>query len=194
MALHNIICLEAEWLYNNNEYKFNLKTDQILECLREFHDFELIHRNVLDKNGLIHYMHHLAPFKRGMRKFDIVYFACHGWNHAISLEGEDGLIDLRILADIALENNFFRNRIVHFGSCKTLSNSEAVEDFKRITGARLVCGYTKSVDAMKGAIADMALFNHMIDIKNVGTVLNKERSKFWKSYRSLLEELDFVAF
>lgn len=194
MALHNIICLEAEWEFNNNENKFNLKTERILECLKDFHSFELIHRNVLDKNGLIHYMKYLAPSKRGMKKFDIIYFACHGWNHAISLEGEDGLIDLRILAEIAQTNNFFKDRIVHFGSCKTLSLPDAAEDFKKTTGARLVCGYTKSVDAMKGAIADMALFNHLIDIKNVGTVLNKDRSKFWKSYRSLLEELDFVAF
>lgn len=47
MAAHNIICLEAEWLYNDNQDKFDLKSEYILECLKEFHNFELIHRHVL---------------------------------------------------------------------------------------------------------------------------------------------------
>lgn len=194
MASHNIICLEAEWLYNDNNSKFNLNSGHILQCLKEFHDFDLIHRHILDKNSLIHYMKHLAPAKRGMKKYDIIYIASHGWNHAISLEGDEGLIDLKTLANLASPNNFFKDRIVHFGSCKTLSNPNAAEEFKAATGARLVCGYTTSVDAMKSAIADMALFNHLVNIHNVGIILNKERSKFWKSYSSLLEELGFVPY
>lgn len=194
MSAHNIICLEAEWLYNDNRYKFDLKSEPLLQCLKEFHKIELIHRHILDRNGLVHYMKYLAPSKKGMKKFDIVYFACHGRSHAISLEGEDGLIDLKALADLALPNNFFENRIVHFGSCKTLANPAAAEEFKKNTKARLVCGYTTSVDAMKCAIVDMALFNHLININNVGTILNEQRSKFWKSYRSILDELGFVAY
>lgn len=194
MANHNIICFEAEWLYNDNDYKFNLKSEPLLQCLREFHGCEVIYRHILDKNGLAHYMKHLAPSKRGKRKFNVVYIACHGWNHAISLEGEDGDIDLMQLAELAQPTNFFKERIVHFGSCKTLSNPAYAEQFKQLTGARLVCGYTISVDAMKGAIADMALFNHIMGIKNVGSILNKDRSKFWKTYQSLLDELKFVAY
>lgn len=189
--VHNIICLEAEWLYNDNDYKFNLKSEPLLQCLKEYYGCEVIYRHILDKNGLEHYMSHLAPSKRGKRKFDIVYISCHGMNHAISLEGEDGDIDLKRLADIACSTNFFKDRIVHFGSCKTLSNQSAAETFKRETGAKLVCGYTKAVDPMKGAIADMALFNHLMSLHNMCTILNKERSRFWKTYRSLLDELGF---
>lgn len=194
MANHNIICFEAEWLFNDNDHKFNLKSEPLLECLKEFYGCEVIYRHVLDRNGLIHYMNYLAPTKRGKRKFNIVYIACHGRSHTISLEGEEGDIDLKQLAELARPTNFFKDRIVHFGSCKTLSNPVIAKRFKDETGARLVCGYTISVDAMKGAIADMALFNHLLSIRNVGSILNEDRSKFWKTYRSLLDELKFVAY
>lgn len=56
-------------------------------------------------------------------------------------------------------------------------------------------GYTKSVDPMKSAIADMALFNDLMYIdKKFGIVMNSEKSKFRKTYKSLLDELGFVAY
>ena len=53
-------------------------------------------------------------------------------------------------------------------------------------------GYRSSVDAMKSAIADIAYFNELMHIKNTGIILN-ETSKFRKTYKSLLEELKFIA-
>lgn len=53
-------------------------------------------------------------------------------------------------------------------------------------------GYKISVDPMKSMIADMAYFNDLMQIKNVGMVLNEEKSRFWKTYESLLSELTFV--
>lgn len=48
---------------------------------------------------------------------------------------------------------------------------------------------------MKSAIADMALFNDLMYItRNFGLITNNERSSFRKTYRSLLEELGFVAY
>lgn len=63
---------------------------------------------------------------------------------------------------------------------------------KKQTGAKLVSGYKLSVDAMKSAIADLAYFNDLMHIKNVGIMLNEDISKFWKTYRSLLDELKFI--
>lgn len=45
---------------------------------------------------------------------------------------------------------------------------------------------------MKSAIADLAYFNDLLHIKNVGIMLNEDISKFWKTYRSLLDELKFI--
>lgn len=106
---------------------------------------------------------------------------------------EDGDIDLDTLADMAAD--FFEGRIVHFSSCKTLGNPEVAQRFKSRTKAKLISGYTKSVDAMKSAIADMALFNDLMYItRNYGLITNEERSTFRRTYHSLLEELGFVAY
>lgn len=190
--MHNIICLENEWLYNSQkkENQFNLETKFILDCLKNFYECSVIYRPILSRDNLQYYMNFFSKNRRKFNKYDIIYFACHGWNHAISLEGEDGNIDLLELAEES--NDFFRNKIVHFSSCRTLSNENIALKFKEKTKARLVSGYKISVDPMKSMIADMAYFNDLMQIKNVGMVLNEGKSRFWKTYESLLSELTFV--
>ena len=190
---HNIICLEAEWLYNSNKkkYRFNLKTEPLLNWLKEFHQCDVIYRHILHISDLQHYLDFFKPSKRDFKDFEIIYFACHGNESTIHLE--DGDIDLDTLADMATD--FFEGRIVHFSSCNTLADQEAARRFKCRSKAKLVSGYTKSVDAMKSAIADMALFNDLMYItRNYGLITNEKRSTFRKTYRSLLEELGFVAY
>ncbi len=188
---HNIICLEAEWMYNScaKSNKFNLKTEPLLNWLKEYHQCNVIYRHILDKANLQHYLDYLQPKKKDSN--EIFYLACHGGEATIQLE--DGSIDLDTLADMA--GNCFEGRIVHFSSCKTLSIPEAALHFKDQTKAKLVSGYTKFVDPMKSAIADMALFNDLMYInRNFGVITNIERSRFRKTYKSLLEELGFEAY
>ena len=122
----------------------------------------------------------------------IIYIACHGWHHAISLEGEDGQIDLSELSTMA--NGFFENRIIHFGSCKTLANSTEATKFKEACGARLVSGYEICVDAMTSAIADAAFFNEIMNYQNIGIFKNETTSIFRKRYESLHKELKFCVY
>ena len=188
--MHNIICFETEWLYNSrNGNRFNLETKLLLDCLRNFYDCDIIHRPILSKENLQYYMNYFTA-KRKFDKYDIVYFSSHGWNHTLSLEGEYGNLDLMELADMS--KDFFINRIVHFSSCRTLANENLALRFKEQTGAKLVTGYKSSVDVMRSAIADMAYFNELMHIKNTGIILN-ETSKFRRIYKSLLEELKFIA-
>lgn len=197
MSIHNIICLESEWLYSRQQEKdnrFNLKTQPILEWLKAYHACEVIHRHVLTRTDLEYYLDYFSSNRQKYRKYNIIYIASHGNSHAISLEGDDGLIDLSELVSMTSNSKFFNEKIVHFSCCKTLLNKEKAECFKRESGARLVCGYTKSVDPMKSSIADMALFNDIMYLKNVGHILNRERSKFWKTYGTLLDELGFVVY
>jgi hypothetical protein len=193
-STHNIICLEAEWNYNSQrkDNKFSLDTKPLLNWLKEYYNCDIVYRHILTKDDLCHYITYFNTHPREFKKYDIIYIACHGWNHSICLEGEDGYIDLNELAEIA--DGFFSDRIIHFGSCKTLANEEAVIDFKNQCGARLVSGYKKSVDAMKSAIADVAYFNDLMVLKqNIGIITNAERSKFRKLYKPLHEKLGFVA-
>lgn len=45
---HNIICLEAEWLYNSckKDNRFNLKTEPLLNWLKEYHNCDVIYRHI----------------------------------------------------------------------------------------------------------------------------------------------------
>lgn len=120
-----------------------------------------------------------------------MYLACHGNEAAIHLEDDD--VELDDLAEIS--GNFFEGRIVHFSSCNTLADSDAAMRFKVKTKAKHFSGYTKTVYAMKSAIADMALFNDLMYItRNFGLITNESRSSFRKTYRSLLDELGFIAY
>ena len=190
-ALHNIICLEAEWeyRYDKRNNKFSLNTEPLLNWLRTFHGCDIVYRHILNKQDLLYYLDYFASHKREFKKYDIIYIACHGWHHAISLEGEDGHIDLSELKTMA--NGFFENRIIHFSSCKTLANPDEARKFKEGCGARLVSGYEISVDAMTSAIADAAFFNEIMYYQNIGIFKNEATSKFWKRYESLLNDLRF---
>jgi len=45
MNTHNIICFEADWLYSKSqkrEERFNLKTEPMLEWLKEYHGCDII--------------------------------------------------------------------------------------------------------------------------------------------------------
>ena len=109
-ALHNIICLEAEWEYRKDKRnRFGLNTEPLLNWLRTFHGCDIVYRHILNKQDLQYYLSYFASHKREFKKYDIIYLACHGWHHAISLECKDGHIDLSELNTMA--NGFFENRI-----------------------------------------------------------------------------------
>ena len=192
-ALHNIICQEAEWEYRNvKRNKFSLNTEPLLNWLRTFHDCDIEYRHISNKQDLQYYLDYFASHKREFKKYDIIYIACHGKHHAISLEGEDGDIDLSELKTMV--NGFFENRIIHFGSCKTLANPDEAKRFKEDCGARLVSGYEISVDAMTSAIADAAFFNEIMTYQNIGIFKNEASSIFRKRYESLHKDLKFCVY
>lgn len=191
-SLHNIICFEAEWEYREDKNKFRMNTEPLLNWLKVFHGCNVVYRHILSKQDLQYYLCYFASHKREFKNYDIVYMACHGWHHSISLEGDEGDIDLNELCEMA--DGFFENRMIHFGTCKTLANSNEAEKFKEVSKARLVSGYQRSVDAMASAIADAAFFNAVMTCKNVGIFKNKVTSSFWKTYGSLLDELKFEVY
>lgn len=86
-----------------------------------------------------------------------------------------------------MANGFFENRVIHFGSCKTLANPNEAIKFKEDCGAKLVSGYEISVDAMTSAIADAAFFNEIMNYQNIGIFKNDTTCLFWKSMNLYLK-------
>ena len=189
--MKNILCFEGEWRYNSQSRnnRFDLNSEPMLRMLKEYHKCNVIYRHILIKDDLQHYFNFFNSNKRERNKFDIVYFACHGWFHSISLEGDEGNVDLDTLATMA--GDFFKDKIVHFSSCKTMANIDKARDFKEKTGAKLVCGYKKNVDAIKSIISDTALLNEFLTTNKVGNIRNENVSKFRRIYKSLLDDLQF---
>ena len=188
----NIICFETEWLYNRHkkENRFNLNCQPILHCLKQYYGCDYIYRNVLRIDDLKYYMDYFNT-KSFKKKYPLIYISTHGWNHSISLEGEDPkdpLVDLHELAQ--LSRGFFEDRLVHFSSCKTLQNVNAAYCFKEESGAVLVSGYQKSVDAMRSVILDMAYFDALQNYS--ASTLVKETSLFQRRYGSLMKDLKLI--
>lgn len=191
--MKNILCFEGEWRYNSQprDNRFDLNSEPMLRMLKEYHKCDVIYRHILSKEDLQYYFDFFNKNKRERNKFDIVYIACHGRTNTLSLEGENGDIDLDTIALMA--DDFFQDKIIHFGCCKTLANTSKVLDFKEKTNAKLVCGYKISVDPIKSIIADTALLNEFLTVNKVGNIKNENVSKFRKTYKSLLDELQFDA-
>ncbi len=195
---HNIICLEAEWEYSeqNPDKRFSLNTLPMLNWLKEAYDCEIVYRRFRTKSDLKFYLEYFRTHSKGdeneenFGKYDIIYFACHGGKKCLWIEGKS--VPLKTLAGWA--KGFFNNKIIHFSSCRTMSNKIDSKHFKRDCQALMVSGYQISVDAMDSSIADIAIMNDLLSQEEfeVERYTNRD-SEFYKRYESLLDDLHYHA-
>ena len=193
---HNIICLEAEWEYSKQENRFSLNTLPMLNWLKEAYDCEIIYRRFRTKSDLKYYLEYFRTHAKGdddeedFDKYDIIYFACHGGKKCLWIEGQS--VPLTTLVKWA--KGFFEDKIIHFGSCRTMSNKIDSKHFKRDCKALMVSGYQISVDAMDSSIADIAIMNDLLSQEEFDVERYTDRnSEFYRKYESLLDDLDFHA-
>lgn len=190
---HNIICLEAEWEYSvqSADNCFSLNTLPMLNWLKEAYDCEVIYRRFRTKSDLKYYLDYFRTHtNEGFDKYDIIYFACHGDNKCLWIEGQR--VPLSSLTKWA--KGFFKDKVIHFGSCRTMSNKINSKHFKRDSQALMVSGYQIAVDAMDSSIADIAIMNDLLSQEEfeVDRYVDKE-SDFYQRFKSLLDDLKFLA-
>ena len=143
------ICLEAEWEYSeqNPKNRFSLNTLPMLNWLKEAYDCDVIYRRFRTKSDLKYYLEYFRAHAKGddeeedFNKYDIIYFACHGEKKSLWIEGKS--VPLTTLQKWA--KGFFKDKVIHFGSCRTMSNKIDSKHFKRECQALMVSGYQKSV-------------------------------------------------
>ena len=157
----------------------SIHTKPLLEFLEKSSGCEIIYRRVATRRF------NLAKYDN----YSIIYLSFHGDTHSIFLEGEKGDKAVLSLSDLAhLSDDVFKDRFVHFSSCRTLLGSEKeLENFKIETGAKCISGYTKSVDGILSAINDIAYFDRIF---NYATMKGLE-SAMDKLYSGLNDELGF---
>jgi len=190
---HNIICFEAEWEYSEQSpnNRFSLNTLPMLNWLKETYDCEVIYRKIRTKSDLKYYLDYFRTHdEEEFEKFDIIYFACHGKNKSLWIEGQT--IPLTTISKWA--KGFFKDKIMHFSSCRTMSNKIDSKHFKRDCQALMVSGYQVSVDAMDSSIADIAIINDLLSQEEIDVERYTDKeSEFSRRYESLLDDLHFHA-
>lgn len=194
---HNIICLEAEWEYSEQspDNRFSLNTLPMLNWLRERYDCEVIYRRFRTKSDLRYYLNYFRTHTKeeedeDFNKYDIIYFVSHGEKKGLLIEGKS--VPLKTLTN--WDGVFFKDKVIHFSSCRTMSNKIESKHFKRECQALMVSGYQIKVDAMDSGIADIAIMNDLLSQEEIDVERYTDReSEFYQKYESLLDHLDFHA-
>lgn len=157
-----------------------------MKFVGEMYGVPYIYRRVATFEELKYYLEQFSK-KEYMNNYSILYFSFHGNTHAIHLEGEKDDLQLDTLLEIG--GNVFENRLVHFSSCRTLLGSTLkAEAFKANSKAKILSGYTKSVDSSLSAIHDIALFGEYLTKVRSGTIFNSLE----KNFRGLEDTLGFI--
>lgn len=171
---HGIICIETEWQITKKSNRITLNSEPLMKFVSEMYGVPYIYRRVATLGELKYYLSQFSK-KEYSAKYDILYFSSHGNTHSICLEGEKDEIELNDLLEFG--GNVFDSRFVHFSSCRTLLGAGG-KDFKERSHAKIVSGYTTSVDSALSAIHDIALFGEYIRGTRFTTIENHLRKNF----------------
>ena len=182
--MKKIFCLETEWGFSPKKMRHKASMQPMLSFLEQSANVEYVFRNVAAREDLKYYLKQLNY--KTYKDYQIIYLAFHGLSQSILIPSEPEPISFSDLADISKE--VFQDRFIHFGSCRTLNTSDGIiQEFKTKTGAKLVSGYTRSVDFIRSSIMDIAYFWELVNAKNLGSINNRIE----KRYGTLKEELGF---
>lgn len=157
-----IICLETEWEHTGAKNRLALHTEPLLQFICKACGCKYIYRRVATKSELVFYLSKFRTQKYS--SYSIFYLSFHGNTHTIQLEGEKGVNKAVSLNELStLANGCFKDRHIHFSSCRTMLGSEKeLLKFKEETSAKSISGYTKSVDYLLSAINDIAYFDQIL--------------------------------
>ena len=108
--LDKIMCLEGEW---SADIRSEESVKPLLQTLQRRGEIKYIYRRCGTKSEFEYYLR----LKKYYRDYRIVYLSFHGARGKLKLS-PDEVITLAEIADIA--HGAFKNKIVYFGSCKTL--------------------------------------------------------------------------
>ena len=185
--MRKVFCLETEWDFSKRKMRDKDSVQPMLAFLEQSMGVEYVFRNVATREDFKYYIEQLNY--KTYKDYQIIFLAFHGRSKSIDIPSGDIPISFSELSEISKE--VFQGRIIHFGSCRTLNTSNRIiQDFKAKTGAKLISGYTRSIDFIRSTIMDIAYFSELERVKNLGTINNRMD----KLYGNLKEELGFKIF
>lgn len=136
----------------------------------------------------IHYM--LERWKgRVQKKHPILYFATHGNEGELDF-GRNVKLEFTDLENLLAGKA--NNSIILFGSCFTMKHDKRnITRFLKNTGALAAMGYTKRVDWMESASAELLTFYYIQDAQSFDTKGMKEIEKAMEPNKRYFSSLGF---
>lgn len=177
----NIFCLEGDW---NENLKLKSSILPALELLEINNDINAIYKTCSTYEEFENRINQIINDKRKYKSYEIIYLAFHGRKNKIIIGDYDySLEDIATTFEGKLED-----KIIHFGSCKTLAIIEDVAtDFLKKTGAKAISGYGKNVSFISSTVVDVLFFEMCQKYDRITTI----KENMYQHYRELCNALAF---
>ncbi|WP_194973654.1 DUF6642 family protein [Aquiflexum lacus] len=177
-----IFCLEGEW--HSKDLRDQSTVETYLRFLKETFGIDYLFRKVNTRESLFKYLELLGRYsKKQYKDYSIIYLAFHGDHREIFLDDVES-VEIDELLDIKF--NPLQNRIVHFGSCRTLKlNFRDLEYFWTKSKTKAVSGFTKNVDFLEASIFDIAYLYKLSTLDQKGKVYNHIKTKYERHSKDL---------
>ncbi len=163
--MSKVFCLETEWTQTVHDLKEKSTVLSLLEFINGALDVPCVFRQVAASGDFDYYIRHLE--KPSYDAYDIVYLCFHGTKGRIHFADKT---DYSLLDFAGNYEGIFKGRAVIFGSCDTLKLKEKdIERVKSLTCARVIAGYTKSVNFISSFVFEFWLLNAIVQHPNYGS-------------------------
>jgi hypothetical protein len=167
--LDKILCLEGEW---SADIRSEESVKPLLEILQRRGEIKYIYRRCGTKGEFAYYLLQ----KKYYRDCQIVFLSFHGARGKLKISPHE-VITLPEIADLA--HGSFKNKLVYFGSCKTLrAVDEQLKDFLKKTGAAAVAGYTKDVGWVESSAFELLFLYWAAYYKKPAYLLQRLASRY----------------
>lgn len=174
-----VFCLEGDW---QKDLRDNSSVRAALNFLQQNCKINYIYKQCGTRENLEYYLSLWQQKK--YKDYSICYFAFHGQPEKIQVGKE--FVTLEELADILQDS--CHDKIIHFGSCKTLSTDEKnIRRFLEHTGALGVCGFETEINFVESSAFDMILIEMFQQYKDIAMLDKNIR----KNYRGMMKRLQF---
>lgn len=162
-ASRGVFCLEGPW---STKLTDRSTVRPLLEVADRQVDAKFIFRDVATEPETRQYLRQWT--QKQYQSYSIGMFSFHGRPGRIELGRR--VITLDALGEM-LEGRC-RGRLLHFDSCEVLNVlPKQIEQFRQVTGASAVSGFTRSVDWLESAAFTLNYLNYLMDNKRVSTAL-----------------------
>lgn len=175
----NVFCLEGDW---QKDLRDPSSVRAALMFLQQNLNIKYIYKQCGTRENLEYYL--TLWQQKKYAPYSICYFAFHGKPESIQVGRE--FVTLGELGDLL--HGSCQDKIIHFGSCKTLNTDSAViRKFLEHTGALCVCGFETEINFVESSAFDMILIEMFQQYKDI-SMLDKHLRKY---YRSFVRRLQF---